>query len=164
MGGYVIWIVLGSLIGIVAIFIVVTTILDRKKRSKLKVLEKEMKMAAENAKHEILHYVNEIIKHNDRLLSEFVPSVGKIKMSDVRDKAKKAMKRMIDSEEFKLIAEEDETKELSKVIHALKSTNSNLWIKSNELAQILKEIKDIDETKVSDEYKENIARELKEIY
>lgn len=116
---------MGSLIGLVALFVVVTTILDRKKRKKIKAQETLNLAEIEEAKLEILYYVEQIVLSNEKLLKNFVPSVGKIKMSDIRNKAKEAIKKMTDSKEYKLIEYEEESKELLKVISALKSANSN---------------------------------------
>lgn len=113
------------MIGLVALFVVVTTILDRKKRKKIKAQETLNLAEIEEAKLEILYYVEQIVLSNEKLLKNFVPSVGKIKMSDIRNKAKEAIKKMVDSKEYKLIEYEEESKELLKVISALKSANSN---------------------------------------
>lgn len=164
MGGIVMWIVLGSLIGLVALFVVVTTILDRKKRKKIKAQETLNLAEIEEAKLEILYYVEQIVLSNEKLLKNFVPSVGKIKMSDIRNKAKEAIKKMVDSKEYKLIEYEEESKELLKVISALKSANSNTWSKMPETKWVNEEAKKLAESNLTDEYRNIVAEALKETY
>lgn len=164
MGGIVMWIVLGSLIGLVALFVVVTTILDRKKRKKIKAQETLNLAEIEEAKLEILYYVEQIVLSNEKLLKNFVPSVGKIKMSDIRNKAKEAIKKMMDSREYKLIEYEEESKELLKVISALKSANSNTWSKMPETKWVDEEAKKLAESNLTDEYRNIVAEALKETY
>lgn len=164
MGGIVMWIVLGSLIGLVALFVVVTTILDRKKRKKIKAQETLNLAEIEEAKLEILYYVEQIVLSNEKLLKNFVPSVGKIKMSDIRSKAKEAIKKMMDSREYKLIEYEEESKELLKVISALKSANSNTWSKMPETKWVDEEAKKLAESNLTDEYRNIVAEALKETY
>lgn len=164
MGGIVMWIVLGSLIGLVALFVVVTTILDRKKRKKIKAQETLNLAEIEEAKLEILYYIEQIVLSNEKLLKNFVPSVGKIKMSDIRNKAKEAIKKMTDSKEYKLIEYEEESKELLKVISALKSANSNTWSKMPETKWVDEEAKKLAESNLTDEYRNIVAEALKETY
>ncbi len=164
MGGYVMWIVLGSLIGLVAVFVVVTTILDRKKRKRIKVLENQNLAEIEEAKFEVLHFVEQVVQKNETLLKNFVPSVGKLKMSDIRKKAKEAIKKIIDSKEYKLIEHEEESENLIKVIDALKATNSNTWAKLPEFIWISSESQKLAESSLTDEYRNIVKEELKDIY
>lgn len=164
MSGYVMWAVLGSLIGLVAIFLVVTTILDRKKRKKIKDLQKQNQAEIDEAKFEILYFVSEVMKSNSKLMKNFVPSVGKIKMSDIRTKGKDAIKKIMDSKEYKLIEDEADVKELIGTIEILKATNSNIWDKSPQAIWVNEEIKKLENSTLTQEYKDIVTETLKEIY
>lgn len=164
MQGYVMWIVLGSLIGLVALFIVVTTILDRKKRKKLKIIEQQTKAETEEAKLEILYFASEIINGNEKLLKNFVPSVGKLKMSDIRNCAKEAIKKLMASKEFKLVVDEDDSIRLIEAINKLKTENSNVWSKLPQVKWISEEALKLADTQLTDEYRNIVKEELKDIY
>lgn len=164
MDGYVMWIVLGALIGLVALFIIVTTILDRRKRKKLKEIEKQTQAETEEAKLEIMYFASEIIKGNEKLLKDFVPSVGKLKMSDIRNCAKEAIKKLIISKEYRLIEDEEDSIRLVAAINKLKSENSNIWSKLAEVKWINEEAAKLPETQLTDEYRNIVKEELKDIY
>lgn len=140
MGGITMWIILGSLVGVVAIFLVVASILDRKKAKKAKAARAELKKATDGARGNVAASVNKVIDENSKLLKDFVPSVGKVKMSEIRDKARKALDEIEKSKEFKLAKDSDENKDLITNFGKLKEANSNTWeTKSKKVIEFFKE-------------------------
>ena len=135
------WSILGSLIGVVIIFIVVTSILDHKKRKKNKIkIEAENKKSREAIK-KISISISIILKLNDTRLKKFVPSTGDLKMSDINNIAKKQISDLENSKLYKTILKDDSSYEIiKKLIHHLKKIKSNMWRKkiSNEILQIEK--------------------------
>lgn len=135
MGGLVMWIVLGSLVGVVAIFLVVASVLDRKKMKKFKAEKAVLTKNQQAARANVAIWVNIVAKENQAMLDKFVPSVGSVKMSEIRTKAKKSLELLEKRKEFKLAAEPKENKELIEKFKELKETNSNIW--STKLAKTL---------------------------
>ena len=108
MGGITLWIILGVLVGAVIIFLVVASILDRRKQKKLQAELEVHNEAVQKSSGEVAIFINELVERNNKLLEEFVPSVGELKMSDIRSKAREALKDLKHSEEFSLISNEPE--------------------------------------------------------
>ena len=140
------WIIIGSLVAVVAIFLVVMSIRDRKK---LKVEKKQIEAkekAINDSRENVIFYMNVVIEQNDKLLKEFIPSVGKLKMSDIRDRAKKALKEFKFEEEYKLAADGEKNAKMLEVYSLLEKTNSNTWSKNleKEVSDIKKEVSEMD--------------------
>lgn len=127
MGGITMWIILGSLVGVVAIFLVVASILDRKKVKKVRAEKAEVTKLQQSARTNVAIWVNLVAKANSNLMKDFVPSVGSVKMSDIREKARKSLELLERKKEFKLASEAKENADLMKHYQELKDTNSNIW-------------------------------------
>lgn len=127
-----VWIVLGVLIFMVSVFLVVTSILDRKKNKKLKLeketLQKEILLSGSKIAKQVL----EVWQNNDLKLKKFVPSVGKMKMVDINNDAKNALLRIQSSRNYSLIkGNEEEFEIFSTQFKELLSEKSNNWQKRN---------------------------------
>ena len=167
----ILWIVLGVLISMVATFLVVASILDRKKskKRKLEFIENEKKQ--KNSKGNVAIWINITRDYNKKLVDNFVPSIGKIKMSHIKQKAQKSLKKLANSEEFefatKILEESDnkESKNIKHLIDNLQKTSSNLWEKKlkKELAFFHKIEKDLDQEKYK-LYKSKATKQIKEVY
>lgn len=132
MGGITMWIILGSLIGLVIIFLVVTSIFDRKKRTKALAEQKEIDFKVDNSGTNVSKAAVKAINTNEKELKNFVPAVGKKKMSDINSKAKMALQKIKDTEDFKFLKHNEvEFKEFSANIDALIQEKSNNWSKRN---------------------------------
>ncbi len=130
MGGMTMWIILGSLIGVVVIFLLVTTTLDRKKKKKIMVEKKEIALEVKDSGSNVSKEIKKIITKNTKDLKEFVPSIGKLKMSDINNNASKELKKIQQTKDFKLIKHNEEEYVLfSKHIKSLIATKSNNWDK-----------------------------------
>lgn len=129
----VMWIVLGSLIGVVVIFLVVTSTLDRKKKKKTGLAKAELLKEASSAGKNISDKVNNVIKENEKTLKNFVPSVGDIKMSDINNKAKNSLKEIKSSRDFKLLTHDEFVAAKFELnIKVLIKEKSNNWAKRNK--------------------------------
>lgn len=167
MGGVTLWIILGVLIGVVAIFLVVASIKDRKKVKKVRALEKQADLAAKASVGSVAIYINVVAEENRKLLKHFIPSVGKVKMSDIRDKAKEALKELEQSDAYTLALKSESKDGIKKGFEELKRSNSNTWDKKS--AETLKYFKDIEMSLTEDkdkydEYKKEVKEELKKVY
>lgn len=132
MGGITMWIILGGLIGIVVIFLLVTSILDKKKRKKIIAEKKELDFQVENSGVNISKQIITVVKNNEKELKDFVPSVGNKKMSDINNKAKNKLLEIKSSQDFKLLKHnEDDNKLFSKNLDILLHEKSNNWAKRN---------------------------------
>ncbi|WKX02793.1 MHJ_0274 family protein [Candidatus Mycoplasma mahonii] len=133
MGGPTIWIVLGGLIGVVVIFLVVTTTLDRKKNRKLKVEKTKLDSEVKESGTKIAQEITKIVDNNNIMLKNFVPSIGKLKMSDINSIAKKELQDIQKSRTFKLIQHnKEEYDKFKKNLDTLIKNKSNNWLKNNE--------------------------------
>jgi len=127
MGGTVMWIVLGSLVGVVIIFLIVTTILERKKNKKVKVEGEKLLIQKRESSWKIAEKVNIVAARNKKLLDEFVPSIGKYKMSEVKDMARKDLQDFMQTKEYKVAKSLDENEEMIEKYEFLLRTPSTQW-------------------------------------
>lgn len=165
MNGMIMWIVLGVLIGLVVLFLVVTSVLDRKKTKKINAAKAILKAEADSAEGKILIFANKIFEKNQKLLDEFIPSIGKIKMIDVRNKAKDALKILKSSKNFKILIQNEGDEKTINAINSLNGKNANTWAKDPAVIFIKEALKNIDQTK--DEYvtfEKEVEELLKEVY
>ena len=133
MGGLTMWIILGGLIGVVVIFLLVTTTLDRKKKKKVAAKKKTLDAGVAASGKNISNEVKRVVKRNEKLLKDFVPSIGKLKMSDINMKSKDALVKLKKSEDFKLLKHiEKEFKSFSIHLNNLIENKSNNWAKGNK--------------------------------
>ena len=137
MGGSVMWIVLGSLIGVVIIFLIVTTIFDRKKNKKVKIEADILLMEKRDASWKIAEKVNVVAAKNRKLLKEFVPSIGQYKMSEVKDIARKSLQDFLHTKDFKISKTLEENEEMIEKYKFLLKTPSTQWDKKH--SDILKQ-------------------------
>lgn len=159
------WIIIGSLVGVVAIFLVVMSLKDRKKMKVKKQEEQRVEKIRNDSRFNLIVFLNVLISENEKLLSKFVPSVGKLKMGDIRAKAKKALKNFKDSEEYKHAEESESNKKLIGVYNKFESANSNTWAKAlkTEVKDLEKAQSELDANFVK-EYKKEALKLVKESY
>jgi len=140
MGGSVMWIVLGSLVGVVIIFLIVTTILDRKKSKKTKLEADKLLVQKRESSWKIAEKVNLVAAKNRKLLDEFVPSIGKYKMSEVKDIARKSLQEFMHTKDFKIAKSLEENEEMIEKYKLLLKTSSTQWDKkySDVIQQFVK--------------------------
>lgn len=127
------YIILGVIAGVIVIFIVGISVVEKKKNRKLKIaqdkLEKEIKISGQSVANKIMA----IVKTNEENLKNFVPSVGKLKMSDINNEAKKQLLIIKNSKNYRLIQENNEEWiNFKKHLEALLGEKSNNWQKRNK--------------------------------
>lgn len=126
----VMWIILGTLIGVVAIFLIITSVLDKKKEKQFKARKAEESKEREASVGNVAIWINEISKRNEELLATFVPSIGEIKMKDVKSRAKASLSELIDSKAFAMAIASEKGNEIADAIKTLDKTNANSWSKT----------------------------------
>ena len=132
MGGLTMWIILGGLIAVVVVFLLITTTLDRKKKKKISIEKKKLDDGVAASGKNISSEVKRVVKRNEKLLKDFVPSIGKLKMSDINKKSKDALVKVKKSEDFKLLKHiEKEYKSFTEHLDNLIENKSNNWTKAN---------------------------------
>lgn len=157
MGGVTIWIIIGTLVGAVAIFLIVMSIKDRKKAKKLKAEEAEIKKKSEEGGIHTILLLLEVNNQNNKLLAKFVPSVGKIKMGDIRAKAKKVLLDFKSTETYKLANDLEENEKIMKIFNKFEKENSNSWTK--KLASEIKFLQE-ESKKIKKEFKNEHLEEI----
>ena len=130
MSKYVMWIILGGLILIVIAFLVFSSLWDRKKRKKLEQEKTKIRQNAISKISEISIWIVAIMNEVKKQVDSFVPSIGKFKMSEINNIAKKELKYIKSIDDFKTIAHDKEIyKSFIQHINALEKTRANLWAK-----------------------------------
>ena len=133
MGGTTMWIILGGLIGLVVIFLIVTSVLDKKKTKKIQIEKKELNEKISVSGEKISKEIMKVVRANERSLANFVPSVGKKKMSDINNEAKNKLIEIRNSRDFRLVKHNEKEENLFKTnIDALIKEKSNNWNKRNQ--------------------------------
>lgn len=127
MGGITMWIILGALVGVVAIFLVVASVLDKKKQKKRKAELKIMEKAKEEAAERTMVFLMLAIEKNKEALKSFVPSVGKVKMGDIRKQSKAALSKFMKTNTYTFIKTGDTNKKIFDIFKLFNTTNSNIW-------------------------------------
>lgn len=133
------WIIIGALVALVAIFLIVMSIKDRKKAKIVQAEKSEQDHIRGESRKNVIYFINLLIERNQKLLKDFVPSVGKLKMGDIRTKAKKSIQEFKKTREYKFAAESDSNKELIELIEKFEHTNSNTW--DNKFKVEIKDLK-----------------------
>lgn len=161
----VLWVILGTLIAVVLAFLIFTSIMDKKKEKKFKekkALEEKEKLAARG---NVAIWINEIANQNNLLLSDFVPSVGKVKMGLIRLQAKKALEELLESKAFLLASGTDANNDLVVAVKKLNITNSNIWdTNCKDELDLFKKIEDDLDKEKYNEFKEATILVVKEKY
>ncbi|CAM9104347.1 MHJ_0274 family protein [Mycoplasma marinum] len=132
MNGTWMWVVLGVLIAIVIGFLLMSAILDRKKHKKLKIENDRFKKIANEARGQVAILVNVLISKNEIKLKEFVPSVGKLKMSDINNLARDEFSKLEMTEGYKTIKNDETAKEFLEHYTSISKEKSNNWAKKNK--------------------------------
>ncbi len=156
------WIVLGALILIVVGFLVFTSIVERRKNKKLKAEKAKIDKIKESAIEHVSILINLIADFNSKKLKTFIPSVGKLKMSDINNLAKKELTNIENSDDIKYMKEHDI---FLKHFYNLLKEKSNNWNKkqAESLKYFIKIEKSLNANKYATYKKEQIKR-LEKVY
>lgn len=159
------WIIMGSLVGVVAIFLVVMSIKDKKKNKLEKLKKEELKVKISDSKKNVIIFLNQIIIKNDLMMKNFIPSVGKYKMSEIKSGANKSFIEFKKTNEFKLAKEGKENIKLINIFNDFNSINSNIWEKKMkiQIEDIKKEFSKLPKELI-EEYKIVVKKVIKKGY
>lgn len=163
MKQYTMWIVLGALILVVIGFLIFSSIWDRKKAKKAKIHEAKIKKNAHLNISKVAIWITTVVQEVDNQLKLFVPSIGKHKMSDINNIAKKEIIKIKESKEFKtIIVDKELYKTFLENINNLIKCKANLW-KKNQIKTINFWKNQIGTSLTTDEIKEEHIKFEKEI-
>ena len=164
MQGITLYIILGILVGAIIIFLFVSSLLDRKKRKKLYQKELVKKNDEKAANMRVAIILKFIIDQNEALLKKFVPSVGKIKMSDIRIKARNSLQILEHSEPYSHLKVSESI--IVEIFEKLKTHNANIWNKKldHETKIITKLSLANYKLRTSDSQVKNLIKKVRSIY
>ena len=142
----IIWIIMGVLVAVIVTFMVFMAIKDKLKIKKQKEEEKKLKVKQKSSIKNVLVYIEEIFLHNDKLLRDFEPSIGKLKMSDIKNQMKKILTKFNSSNIFLLAKELKENQKIIDVFEKMKAASSTTWNRKlkDEILLVKKEVKKLD--------------------
>lgn len=163
--GLVLWIILGALIVVVFAFLVFTSVMDKKKEKKFKAQKAEEEKEKIASRGNIAIWINEIKKHNDALLGNFVPSVGKLKMGEIRTKARECVSELMASRAYAMTKDTDANIDVVDAIKKIFETNSNIWGTNctDEFKMFIEIESELEKEKYA-EFKEATVAKVKETY
>ena len=163
MGNYIMWIVLGCLIVIVIGFLGFSTLWDKKKRKKAKIYDENIKKEAHLSISKVAIWITSIIFEVNQQIVEFVPSIGRHKMSAINKIAKDELIIVKKSEAFKMILiDKDLHKTFIENIDILIKSKANSWRK-NQIKVINFWKNQIGTSLTSDELKKEHTKFEKEV-
>ncbi|WP_406613499.1 MHJ_0274 family protein [Mycoplasma corogypsi] len=149
----IIWIILGILIGTVVVWFIYSYIKEKKDKKKLAIAAKQLEKETAIYTRELAISLKALTEHNKQVQSEFVPSIGEYKMSDLNNAAKNTILEITKSPKFKTCYLETQSRQkFVQAIMMLQDLNSNLWDKK---LQSVVEVFD----KFLDESEKQIAKE-----
>ncbi|TDV23280.1 hypothetical protein BCF59_0626 [Mycoplasmopsis mustelae] len=143
-GNIALWIILGVIFVLLLGYFLFQYIKSRIERKRTKAATAEFKKNSKIYWYETTVKINKLIQLNRKTHSEFVVSIGKLKMSQINNTTKNILDDLLDEYEFKnfIIQNPSFTKEVQE-IERLRDLNSNLWDKKipNLLSDFEKNIK-----------------------
>ena len=159
------WIIIGILVGVVTLFLIVMSIKDRKKEKLRKIELIELEKKQKQARGNVIVFLDELIIQNNKMLDNFQPSIGKIKMKNIKNISRTNLLKYKKTEEYKLASAIKTNEKIIKYFKLFLDEYSNNWNKKlkKEINYIQKEVVFLDKEfqKVyRKEIKKNIEKEL----
>ena len=111
---------------LVAAFLIIMSIRDRKKMKKEKIISDEIEKIRSVSRENVIVYLKFVFEENEKMLNNFIPSVGKLKMGDIRNMAKLSLKNFKKTDEYKYAKDSDKNTELISIFNAFLNKNSNV--------------------------------------
>ncbi|MGL4252317.1 MAG: MHJ_0274 family protein [Metamycoplasmataceae bacterium] len=146
--GWVMWLVMGLLVGVMIFFLGFSYYRDKKKNKIIIYKKIELKNITEKTSKEISLRINTIVEVNHEKVEKFVPSIGELTMKEINTISKDLLKDIYKSNLFKKIyLAEDYDPQFADNLKSLIDQKSNHWNK-----KCAKEL----------EYFKNLENELKE--
>ncbi|MGL5617643.1 MAG: MHJ_0274 family protein [Metamycoplasmataceae bacterium] len=161
--GWVMWLVMGLLVGVMIFFLGFSYYRDKKK-NKIMIYKKiELKNITEKTSKEISLRINTIVEVNHEKIENFVPSIGELTMKEINTISKDMLKDIYKSNLFKKIyLAEDYDPEFADNLKNLINQKSNHWSKKcvRELEYFLNLEKELENT---DQYAQMKAEILEKV-
>ncbi|MDK2819740.1 MAG: hypothetical protein KFW07_02790 [Mycoplasmataceae bacterium] len=133
MDGWVMWLVMGLLVGVMILFLAISYFRDKKKNKVVIYKKIELKNITEKTSKEISLRINTIVEINNQHIDEFVPSIGKLKMIEINTISRSLLKEIYNSNIFKKIfLDPTYDQEFSINLKKLIDIKSNHWNKKCE--------------------------------
>lgn len=159
MDGWVMWLVMGLLVGVMIIFLGFSFFRDKKKNKVIIYKKIELKNITDKTSKDISLRINTIVEVNNMKILNFVPSIGVLTMKEINSISKNMLKEIYKSNLFKKIyLADDYDPEFADSLKILIDTKSNHWNKRCE-----KEIKyflELEESLKSDEKYSEIKNDI----
>lgn len=165
--GYLVWVIFGVIVALAAGFFLFTFIRDRKKKKQIREEKIRMKILSENAQLEIVLEINNLIEYSNKMLEEFVPSIGKLKMSMINEIPKDFLKKLIESKKYiKYVKTQEDFIEFKNNTESLFKNKANTWAKvcEKELEFFKTKKADIEMNEKLKQFDEENRVELEKIY
>ncbi len=140
MDGWVLWLVMGLLVGVMIFFLGFSYFRDKKKNKVVIYKKIELKNITDKTSKEISLRINTIAEVNEKKIIEFVPSIGVLTMKEINTISKDMLKDIYKSNLFKKIyLADDYDPEFASSLKTLIDVKSNHWNKKcqNELKYFL---------------------------
>ncbi|MCU4117157.1 hypothetical protein N8G13_01635 [Mycoplasma zalophi] len=99
------------------------------KRKEIKKLKEKSTINKEIYREYVIS-ITEIIKYTNDQVKNFVPSIGKYKMQEIKDGAKNLLSTLYNREDFNDFKESEKYQDFIKNIKTLIDTNASTWYKS----------------------------------
>ncbi|AAT27844.1 MHJ_0274 family protein [[Mycoplasma] mobile] len=126
----VVWVIFGLIVALAAGFFLFTFLRDKRKKRIIREDKIRKLIKSEIIQQEIILEINNLITLNKQALDEFIPSIGKLKMSEINDISKNKLKELTESEKyFKYIKSQDEFKDFQNHLQNLSQNKANVWEK-----------------------------------
>ncbi|TQC54207.1 hypothetical protein E1I18_00320 [Mycoplasmopsis mucosicanis] len=134
------WIILIVVVALLVIFFVYSFIKERIKKKKRRIKQMEFMNKADEVKKMTIIELSLLLKKNEELLNNFVPSVGEYKMKEVVQSARQYLLDKHNQPDFKeYIINNVEQKELYKYFALLKDERCTLWKSFTEVYKYIDE-------------------------
>ncbi len=130
MDGWVLWLVMGLLVGVMIFFLGFSYFRDKKKNKVVIYKKIELKNITDKTSKEISLRINTIAEINEEKITDFVPSIGVLTMKEINTISKDMLKDIYKSNLFKKIyLADDYDPEFASSLKKLIDIKSNHWNK-----------------------------------
>ncbi|ASI54151.1 MHJ_0274 family protein [Metamycoplasma hyosynoviae] len=136
------------------------------KKKELKI-QKEKEQKSRMLFYDYIITFNEIINFTLKELQNFVPSIGKVKMTEIKDGANKLVTKLLKRDDFaQNFVEKEEYKEFLEHCELLATVNCNIWETKipNSLSFFKTQYEQIPTTEHTKTYLELVQKSIKEQY
>ncbi|QCZ36620.1 MHJ_0274 family protein [Mycoplasma nasistruthionis] len=122
------WIIFGVIILGFTAWILYQWLKDKRNQKKAKQVAFQLSQEAAVHVYDLTIMINELVELNKVTLSEFVPSIGQYKMSEINNAARVCLNEMLKSGDYReYLHENKKYAEFVSNLRALKDCNANIW-------------------------------------